>query len=72
MGKQGNSISESIKARCIQLLTTTDLSMAVIAKRLDISSGVVKRINDEFRIREYKGQHVSFVRAGESVANGWS
>lgn len=56
MAKQGCFFSPVQIRRIINLLITTDMTMAEIAERIQCSRSAIVSINRKFRVREYLGR----------------
>ena len=63
---QGKAISKDEIQRIRMLLADTDLTMPMIAERMDCTRCSIARINKEFQIRSYTTQRSSW-QAGEGV-----
>jgi predicted transcriptional regulator len=55
MARQGYALSEQEVRKILQLLSTTDMSIGDIAKRMGCSHSVVVSINRKFKVRQYAG-----------------
>jgi len=55
MARQGRSLTEAQVQKIIHLLTSTDMSICDIARRMGCSHSVIVAINRKFRIRHYAG-----------------
>ena len=69
---QGKPISKDEIQRIQMLLADTDMTMAMIAERMNCTRSSIARINKEFQIRSYNGQRTRWATAGESVSVGHS
>ena len=56
MARQGCFLSESEIRRIINLLSTTDITIADIAERMQCSRSAVASLNRKFQVREYLGR----------------
>ena len=63
---QGKPITEDEIRRIQVLLADTDLTMTMIAERMNCTRSSISKINKEFQIRSYAGQRSSW-QAGEGV-----
>ena len=61
---QGKPLSKDEIKRIQMLLTETDLSMTMIAERMNCTRSSISRINKELQIRSYKGQRTNWAVAG--------
>ncbi len=61
---QGKPLSEDEIKRIRMLLTDKDLSMAMIAERMNCTRSPLSRINKDLEIRAYKGQRSNWAVAG--------
>jgi transposase len=55
MARQGRALSEHEVRRIVSLLTSTEMSITDIAKRMGCGRSVIASINRKFRIRQYAG-----------------
>ena len=51
MGRQGSVLSEQQVQKIVALLSSSDLTMSEIAKRMKCSKSVVAYVNRRFRVR---------------------
>ncbi len=66
---KGKPLTKDEIHRIQTLLADTDLTMPMIAKRMDCTRGFISKINREFQIRSYNGQRTKWVLmpAGKQV-----
>ena len=60
MGVSGRSFSDETVRRVVWLLTSTDMTIEEIAKRMSCCRNTVLGINRKFRIRDYGGRRSSW------------
>ena len=66
---QGKPFTKDEIQRIQTLLKDTDLSMTMIAERMNCTRSSIARINKEFLIRSYKGQRNHWAAAGDTVTS---
>ncbi len=69
---QGNPLTKDEIQRVQMLLADTDLTMPMIAERMDCARSSIAKINKKLQIRSYNGQRTKWAIAGESVSVGHS
>ena len=57
---QGNPITKDKIHRIRMLLADTDMTMPMIAERMDCARSSIAKINKEFQIRSYNGQRTKW------------
>jgi len=60
MRGKGRSFMDSEIARIVSLLTSTDMSITDIAKRMRCSVSAVNSVNRRMKVREYAGRRTSW------------
>ena len=60
MGVSGRSFSDETVRRVIWLLSTTEMTVEEIAKRMSCSRNTVLAINRKFGVRDYAGRRSSW------------
>ncbi len=60
MGVSGRSFPDETVRRMIWLLTSTDMTIEEIAKRMSCCRNTVLGINRKFRIRDYGGRRATW------------
>jgi hypothetical protein len=60
MRGKGRSFCDSEISRIVQLLTSTDLSITDIAKRMHCSVSAVNSVNRKMKVRHYAGRRTSW------------
>ena len=60
MRGKGRSFLDSEISRIVQLLTSTDLSITDIAKRMRCSVSAVNSVNRKMKVRHYAGRRTSW------------
>ena len=68
---QGKPLTKDEIQRIQMLLKDTDLSMPMIAERMNCVRSSIAVINQRFQIRSYKGQRVNWAIAGEAVTTSF-
>ena len=60
MGVSGRSFPDETVRRVIELLSSTDMTIEEIAKRMSCCRNTILGINRKFRIRDYGGRRSSW------------
>jgi len=60
--RKGHRLTEEQTAAIVKLLKT-DLTMAAIATRMQLSPSIIGRVNRDHNIRRYNGNRISWVSA---------
>ncbi len=66
---QGKPLTKDEIQRIQMLLADTDMTMVMIAERMNCTRSSIARINKEFQIRSYKGQRNRWAAAGVTVTS---
>ena len=66
---QGKPFTKDEIQRIQTLLKDTDLSMTMIAERMNCARSSITRINKAFQIRSYNGQRSNWAAAGDTVTS---
>ena len=63
MARQGTPMQDSEIRIVISLLTSTDMTIPEIAKRMGCSRSTIVAVNRRYQVRQYKGRRSSWVLA---------
>ena len=64
---QGKPLTKDEIQRIRMLLADTDLTMPMIAERMDCARSSIAKINKKLQIRSYNGQRTKWAIAGEGA-----
>jgi len=69
MARQGQALSEHEVQRILHLLTSTEMSITDIAKRMGCGRSVIASINRKYRVRQYAGMRSQWTLSKKQPRN---